>query len=330
MPSLIDLRRLLPGLLIAGTISLAASFLSEHYGGPVMLFALLLGIAFNFVSEDARCAPGIEFASRTILRWGVALLGVRITAEQVLGLGATPIAVAVAGVTVTILVALILARRLGLTRDLGILTGGAVAICGASAALALSAILAKGKGITERDTIVTVVAVTTLSTVAMVVYPLVAVQLDLDAISAGIFLGATIHDVAQVVGAGYSLSPEAGDAATVTKLLRVAMLVPVVLAVVALLRFGRIAEAAAQPILPLFLLAFVALALANSFGLIPSDVSAALSSVSRWALIAAIAALGTKTSLKELATVGPRTLVLIVTETLVIAGLGLGIVMAMR
>ena len=111
---------------------------------------------------------------------------------------------------------------------IGILTGGAVAICGASAALAISSILPKS-GSRERDTIFTVIAVTTFSTIAMIVYPVIVTFIGLDDRAAGVFLGGTIHDVAQVVGAGYSISEEVGDLSTIIKLFRVSMLVPVVL-----------------------------------------------------------------------------------------------------
>ncbi|MCW5774342.1 MAG: putative sulfate exporter family transporter, partial [Rhodospirillaceae bacterium] len=319
------LRRLAPGLIVAGTISLAAMFLSDHYGGPVMLFALLLGMAFNFLSQEGPCVAGVNFASKTILRCGVALLGARITAEEVLGLGAAPFIVVGLGVTTTILLGIVLARWSKASSAVGFLTGGAVAICGASAALAISAILPKGaKGIAEKDTIVTVIGVTALSTVAMIAYPIVAKTLGFDMRLAGIFLGSTIHDVAQVVGAGYSLSTTTGDVATVTKLLRVAMLVPVVLLASTLLRFHGTGESHSPPLLPLFLVGFVLLATLNSLGWIPASVRGLMTEVSRWALIAAIAALGIKTSLKDLMAVGPRILILLGAETAWIAVLSIG------
>ncbi len=201
---------LFPGLLVSVVVALAATFLSEHYGGPVMLFALLLGIAFNFLSAEGPCKPGIEFASRTVLRFGVALLGVRITVSDALMLGPTPVLLAIVGVVTTIGVGLVLARLLGFPRLFGLLTGGAVGICGASAALAIASVLPKREGVRESDVIFTVVVVTTLSTIAMVLYPIMLAQGHLGDTQSGIFLGATIHDVAQVVGAGFSISQEAG------------------------------------------------------------------------------------------------------------------------
>src|SRR5580693_4468554 len=81
-----------PGVLVAGTIALASTWLALQYAAPVMLFALLFGMAFHFLHEEGRCVAGIEFSSRAILRLGVALLGVRITAAQISGLGALPVA----------------------------------------------------------------------------------------------------------------------------------------------------------------------------------------------------------------------------------------------
>src|SRR5205814_6248892 len=124
-----------PGVLVALTIALAASWLSQHYTAPVMLFALLFGMTFHFLHEEGRCIPGIEFASKAVLRTGVALLGARITVEQIVALGPVPVAMVVAGVTTTLLVRLGLARLLGLSRRFGAPSGGSVGVCGASAAL---------------------------------------------------------------------------------------------------------------------------------------------------------------------------------------------------
>jgi uncharacterized integral membrane protein (TIGR00698 family) len=308
-----------PGFLVAATIALASSWLAQHYGAPVMLFALLFGMAFHFLHEEGRCVAGIEFSSRTILRLGVALLGARITLAEIASLGVLPVATVVVGVTTTILIGLALARVLGLRLTFGALSGGAVAICGASAALAIASVLPRHED-SERDTILTVVAVTALSTLAMILYPIFVVAIGLDHTRAGIFLGGTIHDVAQVVGAGYTVSQETGDIATYVKLLRVAMLLPAVFAIsFALTRAG--AGRAAAPALPGFLVAFALLVLANSFGLIPKVVGDFANDVSRWCLVAAIAALGMKTSFKDLFAVGWRPVGLMLVETLWIAAL---------
>ena len=312
---------LYPGLLVALTIGLAASWLSMHYGAPVMLFGLLLGIAFHFLHDDRRCVAGIDFAARSILRFGVALLGARITAAQIASLGIAPILMVVAGVVTTMLLGLLLSGWLGLSRQLGTLTGGAVAICGASAALAIASILPSHRD-SERDTILTVVSVTALSTVAMIFYPILATSVHMRHAEAGIFLGGTIHDVAQVVGAGYMILPETGDIATYVKLLRVAMLFPVVIAIsVAIAKFGKGASGKRGPLIPWFLVAFAILVAINSTGILPSVATSGMSDVSRWCLVIAIAALGMKTSFQDIVTVGWRPIALLVAETAWLAAL---------
>lgn len=309
-----------PGLAIAGLVALAASWLAEHYGAPVMLFALLLGIAVNFLSQDPRCQPGLEFASRTILRFGVALLGMRITFDQIQSLGVGVLALTACAVVLTIASGWLLARSARLEASFGALTGGAVAICGASAALAIAAVLPRGPT-HERDTVMTVVVVTALSTIAMIVYPLVTAAVGFDPRGAGVFLGATIHDVAQVVGAGYSISDDAGDTATIVKLFRVALLLPAVLVISFLFRANQQSHAnvTRPPLLPMFLVAFAALVIINSSGWVPQSVNAGLQEASRWCLVTAIAALGTKTSLGDLARVGWRPIAVIVAESVVVA-----------
>jgi uncharacterized integral membrane protein (TIGR00698 family) len=232
-------------------------------------------------------------------------------------------AMVVVAVILTICVGAFLSRFTTGTRDFGVLTGGAVAICGASAALAISAVLPRHAH-SDRDTTFTVIGVTALSTIAMVIYPLVSHALGLSDHHAGIFLGATIHDVAQVIGAGYSVSPEAGDTATVVKLLRVAMLLPVILVLSIMLRRGQNGVAAADtgkrpPLLPWFAVAFGLLVLFNSLVVIPKGISGFFSEVSRFLLVTAIAAIGMKTQLKELTVLGWRPVILIVSETLFLA-----------
>ena len=302
-----------PGLLAAATIAMASTWLASHYTAPVMLFALLFGMAFHFLYEGGRCVAGIEFASRSVLRLGVALLGVRITFGQIASLGLAPVATVIVGVATTIIVGLLLARRLKLSQMFGVLSGGSVAICGASAALAIASVLPHDKD-RERDTILTVVLVTALSTLAMILYPILTTSIGLDHRHAGVFIGGTIHDVAQVVGAGYMISPETGDIATYVKLLRVAMLLPVVLAISLVVARGG-EGGKARVTVPLFLIGFAALVAVNSLHPLPGFAIDAANDVSRWCLVAAIAALGMKTSFKDLFEAGFRPVGLMLAET---------------
>ncbi|MWB78392.1 putative sulfate exporter family transporter [Pseudooceanicola sp. 216_PA32_1] len=312
-----------PGLALCLIVAAAARFLSEHYGAPQMLFALMLGMALHFLMEEGRSAAGVDFAARHILRIGVALLGVRITFDEVGDLGAPAVLWMAGGIVLTIGFGVLAVRLTGQNRRFGLLSGGAVAICGASAAMAIAAVLPRDAR-SERDTILVVVTVTALSTLAMIIYPTVTAALGLDDRAAGIFLGGTIHDVAQVVGAGYSVSPETGDTATIAKLFRVAMLMPVVL----IIGLGTRAGGGPKAPLPMFVLGFAALVVANSLGAVPPVAAEWLSTVSGWCLVTAIAALGIKTSLKALFEVGSAPLLLLLGETLVLAlwvGLGLGL-----
>jgi uncharacterized integral membrane protein (TIGR00698 family) len=315
-----------PGLLVAVTIAVASTFLSDRYGGPVMLFALLLGIAFNFLSEEGgKTAAGITFSSKALLRLAVGLLGARITFAQITALGLTPVVMVIGAVVLTIGFGVLIAPVFKQTRKFGLLTSGAVAICGASAAMAISTVLPKDKN-HERDTLFTVVAVTTLSTIAMVVYPVLIVLTHLNNSQIGMFLGGTIHDVAQVVGAGFSVSEETGNVATFTKLLRVTMLLPVVLGI-SFYFSNRGGAGSTRGTFPSFLLVFAALVIFNSLGVIPQPVLDFINAVSRWFLVTAIAALGVRTSLKQMASVGGAAIGLMVTQTVFLAVLVLGVLL---
>ncbi|HXG28362.1 MAG TPA: putative sulfate exporter family transporter [Nevskiales bacterium] len=318
-----ELRTLMPGFMLCAVIAVAATFVSEHYGGPQFLYALLLGIAFHFMSETEKCMPGIEASAKKLVRFGVALLGARIVASDVYDLGLLGVGALIGAVVLTIGCGLLLARLLGLPSMLGLLSGGGTGICGISATLAISSTLPATRE-NERYTLLTAIGVAIFSTVAMVLYPLVVKSAGLSVSEAGLFLGGSIHDVAQVVGAGLIISPEVGDAATLAKMFRVAMLMPVVV-VLALVFHGERQKANGgsgqkTPLLPLFLVAFAALAVLNSMGWLPHAVVAASSTLSRWCLVISIAALGVKTSLEKLAELGWKPIVLLSGEALFVAG----------
>ena len=317
-----------PGLGIATITGMAALFLSEHYNAPAMLFALLLGMAVSFLYQNnTSCAFGIEFTASTVLRAGVVLLGLRIALGDLAVLGWKTAIMLASAIFTTIVLGVGLARLLGLQKRFGALTGGSVAICGASAALAISTILPKGEN-HERDTLLTVIVVTAMSTIAMVLYPIIVGQVSMTDIEAGIFLGGTIHDVAQVVGAGYSVSENAGDMATLTKLVRVAMLMPVILIIMLVTkRFytsSAHADSSEVPKVPLFLIGFIVLMLLNSFVVLPEIVIETGTQISRFFLVVSISAIGMKSNLGKLAEVGVLPIVLILMETLWIALLILG------
>lgn len=311
---------LMPGVLITVMVAMAAQFLSEHYGIPVMLMAILIGMPLQFLSEDARTAPGISFASQTILRIGVALLGVRVSGEMLMLIGPANLLLIMGCVVATILLSIAIVPLFGKDRLFAFLTGGSVAICGASAAMAISSLLPK-RPESERDLSFTVISVTLMSTLAMIVYPIVAEYLAMDVSATGLFLGGTIHDVAQVVGAGFSVSDNVGEIATLVKLFRVALLAPVVFVGALVLRNSVPAGSNKRPpLLPMFVLGFLALALANSFHLIPEVVKPPVDTLSRAMLVTAVAGVGMKTSLAQLKTVGASAMIIIVCQTLFLAG----------
>lgn len=311
-----------PGLLLCAVIAMAATLISRLHGGPQLLYALLFGVAFHFLHDDARIRPGVELCTGFILRLGVALLGARITLAQIEALGWGTALTVVACVLSTIALGIGLARRLGMSTAQGLLSGGATAICGASAALAISAVLPRGR---EQDqfTLLVVVTVTAFSTLAMLIYPLLAHALHLSAVQAGLFLGGSIHDVAQVVAAGYLLGAEAGDTATVVKLFRVALLTLVVVAASAGFRPG-VSQGGGRARgprvrVPWFLWLFMALVLLQSARVLPAEALPALGETSRDSLVLAIAALGVKTSFQTLFRTGWRPFVLLLVETLWLA-----------
>ncbi|HQT20132.1 MAG TPA: putative sulfate exporter family transporter [Polynucleobacter sp.] len=315
----------MPGLLVCLVIAMSTNFLSDNYGGPQLLYALLIGLSLHFLYLNETVKPGIDFCAKTVLRLGVALLGIRITFSDISAIGINTALIVIFAVAATVCLGYFLAKFLKLSPDFGLIAGGSVGICGASAALAVASVLPKTKE-NERFTLLVVVGVTVLSTIAMVVYPFALQLLEVAALPAGIFLGATIHDVAQVVAAGMLFGPEAGDVATVVKLFRVALLLPVVLVIS--IFFG--AEKSSQKmgwgslrLIPTFLLGFVALSVIASMQILPSGVTQSIGGASRWMLVIAIAAAGLKTNFQELAKLGWQPVVMLVVETLFIASIGL-------
>jgi uncharacterized membrane protein YadS len=305
-------------------IAAAATFLAEHYHTPVMLFALLIGIAMNFLSEQSACVPGIAVSARTLLRWGVALLGLRITVGDIAALGWQPAAMVVLSVGLTIGLSIVGARLMGFRTGFGVLSGGATAICGGSAALALAAAM-PAHPLKDRALSFTLIGISTLSNIALIVYPVIARMLDLSPTHAGIFLGGTIHDGAGRwrrlqhvdLGGRHGDGRQAdarGDAAAghradggADELARIE---------------GR---RGAPPLLPWFIVVFAALVLANSMGWIPQPIVKAGVSLSGWCLVVAIAAVGVKTQVKDLVTVGIKPVILMVGETVLLIAIVLGL-----
>lgn len=315
-------RTYLPGLLIASVAALAAAYLSEHYKAPIMLLALLIGLAFNFANADPRLHAGLGFASKTLLRWGIVLVGFQVTFAQIAGLGVPAFAALAAMVALVTLSGTVTARWIGRGAAFGTLAGGAVAICGASAALALSSILGEKRSSQAQLTLV-LVAVSAASALAMSVYPALATMLHLSDDQAGFLMGASIHDVAQALGAGYSYSPEAGATATVVKLTRVALLAPA-LAVVAACYPREDGQAKSGIGIPWFVIGFFVVCGLNSFIALPTMVTATAKPAATALLVLAVTATGIRSPLNLLLEQGWKASLPVIAATIVSFMLALG------
>lgn len=321
-----------PGALIAMVAGICAEAISTHYGAPAMLMALLIGLSIHFIYDLDIARPGIEWVGRSILRLGVALLGLKIAVADIISIGLTPLVLVVFAMVATMLFAVAGARLLGLSRSFAALSGGAVAVCGASAAAAVSSVLPRDEE-SERSLAVVIAVVTVMATVAMIFYPLLVVALGLSPQDMGVILGGTIHDVAQVVAAGKAISPKVGELATFVKLMRVALLLPIVMMVFFWLGRGASTDSTTRVkvrYIPGFLIGFFVLAAFNSAGLVAEPVQSFGSDLSHYFLVFAITAIGVKTNLKMVLDVGWRPFALIVAETLVMLVIVLGGVLLLR
>lgn len=302
----------LPGLAVALLATLAALYLSDHYGVPLMLMALLVGLALNFLSADARLTPGLNLAARSLLRIGVVLIGVRITLADVADLGLPALAAVIAVMTLTFAAGLLLARFSGASTAFGALCGGAVAICGGSAAMALAATLGERR-ISQGELTAVLVGIAGVGAAAMALYPPLATLLGLSDAAAGFLMGAAIHDVAQAVGAGDMVSAQAGAVAAIVKLSRVALLAPILLLVAAAFGTGG----GKRQGVPLFLVGFFLLAGVNSLGFVPAPIRAPAIEASSLLMAMAIAAAAIRSPMRELVASGHRPLLIVVGASLV-------------
>ena len=317
---------LFPGLALCGVAAAAAAWLSGHYGFPIILLGLLVGLALNFVSQDVRSHAGLDFASRTCLRWGIVVLGLQVTFAQIGAVGVAPFVALLAVMAVTMLAGLGGAKLAGQSRYAGLLSGGATAICGASAALALYGVIGKER-LSQAQFALTLVGVSLASALAMTIYPVLAAQLHLNATQAGFLIGASIHDVAQAIGGGYAFSDAAGSQATIVKLARVALLAPVV--ALTSLSIGPSSENAGQSLLrrlalPWFIVAFLGVVTLNSMVAIPKPLAEAGLTLSKTLLLLAVTATAMRSRMDLLLEAGWRAVIPVATATLASFACALG------
>lgn len=319
-----------PGLAAVTIAATAATWFSEHYGMPVILAGLLLGLALNFISTQPKVHAGLDLCGTTGLRWGIVLLGTQVTAMQIGSLGGYAFAGLVAIMALTIFAGLIGARLGGQSNFAGWLAGGATAICGASAALAIYALIGK-KRLDQSQFTLTLVGIAMASAIAMSFYPLIAAWLDFNDRQAGFLIGAATHDVAQALGGGYSYSQAAGETATIVKLSRVALLAPAV-ALIGL----AIGSADARPKgmlgrirLPWFIVAFFALMAVNSVVVAPEWVGEYGLIISKTLLLFAVTATAMRSRLDALLSQGWRALLPVILASLTAFLLSLAVASAL-
>lgn len=309
--------QLYPGIAAVLLIAVASQFLATNYGAPVLVFALLLGMAMNFLYRQEHTRAGVDLCATQVLRAGVGLLGAGIAVSDIAAIGVSGLGVLLGGMAVTIALGPVLAKMLGLNRDFGLLSSGAVAICGVSAALTLSSVMPKSEE-QSKFTLLTVIMVTTIGAIAMVLYPIIVQTLELTPQQAGYFLGGAIHDVSHVAGAGFALSEAVGVEAMTVKMVRVAMLIPIAWCFLMLFNRSTGSTQSLRP--PGFLLVFIALAVVNSLGYIPVNWSATLTELSKLSFLLAIVALGIKTELSGLVAHGWRPVALVLLQSVLLGG----------
>lgn len=320
---------LAPGIALSAAVAIIAvlsvPWIVHVFPIPAMVLALIVGVSVNPVARRPMFQPGITFCVKTVLRWSVALLGLRIALGEIIALGVGTATLVLAAMVCTVASGFLFARLFGQSEYFGALAGVGTAVCGASATLATSAVLPGYPG-KQADVAFIIIAVNLLSTAAMVLYPPLCAVLAFDATTTGIMLGATIHDVAQVAGAGYAVSEQTGNIAVIVKLFRVLLLFPLVLAVAYYFLRPRPSVSTLRGSIPGFALAFIVLCGLNSIldpipaaQLIYAPVKRTLSEISTWGLLIAIGALGLGTSIKAVAALGFRpTLTLLGTTSVIL------------
>jgi uncharacterized integral membrane protein (TIGR00698 family) len=319
-----------PGLLLTIAIAASASALRRVpalAGASPMLLAILIGIvAHNVVGTPQWALPGVRFSLRRLLRIAIVLLGLQLTAAQLVEVGGEGLAIIAATLLATFSFTLWLGRVLGVDRKLTELIAAGTSICGASAIIATNTVTRAD----DEDVAYGVACVTVFGSLAMVVYPLLHSAVGLDARGFGLWTGASLHEIAQVVAASFQAGQNAGEFGTIAKLSRVMMLAPLVIGLGILAR-ARIrhqpsAAGTAAPPMPWFVLGFVAMIGVNQFVAIPHQAKAWIVAATGFLLSMALAAMGLETDLRKLAAQGLRPALLGLCASLFIAGFSLGLI----
>ncbi len=318
---------ILPGLLLTATIAATAFALHNLPGVAAfspMILAILIGIAFhNLVGTPIRAKAGVTFSLRRILRLAIILLGLQLTVAQVADVGAKGVGVIILTLLATFVFTKWLGAILGVDRKLAELIAAGTSICGASAVIATNTVT----NARDEDVAYAVACVTVFGSIAMFVYPLLPGLLRLSPHAYGLWAGASIHEIAQVVAATFQDGKAAGEFGTIAKLSRVMMLAPVVIGLGFLtrLRAEQAHRHAAAPI-PWFVLGFVALVGLNSLITVPAALKSDIVMLTTFLLSMALAAMGLETDIRKLRAEGLRPLLLGLGSFLFIATFSLALV----
>lgn len=322
------LTKLGPGALLAAGIGTASFFIARLT--PAMsplIWAILIGAFLaNTVGVPRALQAGVTFSAKQLLRLAVGLLGLRLGVSQLLEVGPVGLGVVVIAVAATMTFSIWVGRRLGLSRSLSTVLASGTAICGAAAIVAVAGVIdAK-----DEDTAVGVGTVTLYGTLAMLLYPLIARLTGMTPEVFGLWAGASIHEVAQVVAAAFSFEASAGsgsavDLATVVKLGRVLMLAPVAIVLSLLFRKPAREGARVSPV-PWFVVLFIVAMALRSTGFLPAAVIDGLVQFDTLLLAVAMAGLGLDLRWAKVRAAGLKPLYATLAGSLFIAIISLGFV----
>ncbi len=316
-------RRILPGVALCAALAALATALHAAPGLGVfsaMILAILLGALFhNLVGTPGWARPGAAFSVRWILRGAIVLLGLQLTVQQLGEAGLSSLAIIAATLIASFVFTKWLGRVLGVERKLAELIAAGTAVCGASAVIAVDGVTRAS----DEDVAYAVACVTVFGGCAMFVYPLLPDILHLSPRAYGLWAGASIHEIAQVIAASFQQGPAAGHFATIAKLARVSMLAPLVL-VLGMHKPG--APSRGKLPLPGFVLGFIAMVCINSINLLPANLHTDLTQLTAFLLALSLAAMGLGTDIAKLRAKGLRPLLLAAAAWLFIAGFSLTLI----
>jgi uncharacterized integral membrane protein (TIGR00698 family) len=317
---------IVPGIVLVTMIT-AVAFSARNVSGfalfSPMILAVVAGMIYsNVLGTPVHAKAGIAFSQKRLLRFAIVLLGFQLTLGQVVSIGAGGVGIVAATLGATFVFTITLGRLIGVDAKLAQLIAAGTSICGASAIVATNIVT----DARDEDVTYAVASITLFGTVAMLGFPLMAPMLGLDQQAFGLWAGASIHEVAQVIGAGFQNGTQSGEIATVAKLTRVAMLAPMVVALGLMARRKNSSEVAARPPMPWFVAAFVAVVALNSLVTVPAEVKSAMALATTIMLTMGLAAMGLQADISQLRSRGLRPLALAFCAFLFIGGFSLMLV----